>query len=107
MLMYYLSWYEIRQVGYLTYAIQEPSYFEETISYLVIGSDLAVLINSGMGVGNIKDVVSSLTDKPVQVINTSCNWENVGGNCLFDDILIPSYYSEFRKPWYFQERGGT
>ena len=88
MMMYYLSWYEIRQIGYLTYAIQEPSYHEETISYLVIGSDLAVLINSGMGVGNIKDVVSSLTDKPVQVINTSSNWENIGGNSLFDEILI-------------------
>jgi glyoxylase-like metal-dependent hydrolase (beta-lactamase superfamily II) len=86
--MYYLSWYEIRQIAEQTYAIQEPSCFEETISYLVIGSDLAVLINSGMGVGNIKDVVSSLTDKPIQVINTSSNWENVGGNCLFDDILI-------------------
>ena len=34
-------------------------------SYLVIGNDEAVLIDSGYGAGNIREYAASLTDRPL------------------------------------------
>ena len=36
-----------------------------TAMYLVEGADKAVLIDTGVGVGDLKSVVAGLTDKPV------------------------------------------
>lgn len=38
-----------------------------TAFYLVEGQNAAALIDSGVGVGSVRDVVKGLTDKPVSV----------------------------------------
>ena len=42
------------------YAIQEPGHSEEVISYLVVGKEKALLIDTGMGIGNIKKIVDGI-----------------------------------------------
>ena len=61
-----------------------------THSYLVEGRDRALLIDSGLGMGNIKAVAEGITAKPVIVVNTHAHWEHIGGNHLFDTIAIHS-----------------
>ncbi|MDQ3653883.1 MAG: MBL fold metallo-hydrolase, partial [Chloroflexota bacterium] len=48
----------------------------------------AILIDTGMGIANVRDLVETLTNKPVTVINSHAHWDHVGGNHLFDEIWI-------------------
>ena len=42
------------------FAIYEPHQAEETIAYLIVGTKQALLFDTGMGIGNIRNVVSRL-----------------------------------------------
>ena len=82
------SWYEVYSLQEATFAIYEPYQFEEAISYLVIGTDKAFIVDTGTGIGDLKNLVSELTQLPVAVINTHIHWDQVGNNSQFDKILI-------------------
>ena len=58
------------------------------MSYLVVGEARAILLDTGMGVGHIRSLVRRLTDKPVTVVNSHAHWDHIGGDRVFDDILI-------------------
>ena len=82
------GWFDVGEPEPGIFIIEEPHHVERVKSALVIGDDAAILIDTGMGVANIRDVVAELTDKPVTVVNSHAHWDHVGGNHLFDTILI-------------------
>src|SRR5215470_14764125 len=81
------TWFEVYKVAPGTFAIYEPHQFEETISYLIVGTKQALLFDTGMGIGNIKTVVTRLTSRPVVVLNSHTHNDHVGGNWQFQYIL--------------------
>lgn len=81
------TWFEVYKVAPGTFAIYEPHQFEETISYLVVGTKQALLFDTGMGIGNIKAVVARLTSRPVVVLNSHTHNDHVGGNSQFPYIF--------------------
>jgi glyoxylase-like metal-dependent hydrolase (beta-lactamase superfamily II) len=83
-----LDWFDVREAEPGIYIIEEPLHVERVKSYLVVGDDRAALIDTGMGVANIREVVDSLTDKPVTVLLSHAHWDHVGGNTLFEEIFI-------------------
>lgn len=54
---------------------------------MLCGIEKAVLIDTGLGVANIKTVVDSLTTLPVMVITTHVHWDHIGGHRYFDYIV--------------------
>lgn len=80
------TWFEVYKLTEDTFAIYEPYQFEEAISYLAIGDEKAVAIDTGTGIGNLKQVVSELTDLPVSVLNTHTHWDHIGNNHQFEEI---------------------
>ena len=84
----YQNWFEVYKLPDGTFAIYEPYQFEEVVSYLVLGSERGVIIDTGTGIGNIKSVVEELTDLPVSVVNTHSHYDHVGGNFRFDEVAI-------------------
>jgi len=80
-------WFEVYKVAPGTFAIYEPHQFEETISYLIVGTKQALLFDTGMGIGNIKTVVTRLTSRPVVVLNSHTHNDHVGGNWQFQYIF--------------------
>ena len=62
---------------------------------MLCGAEKAVLIDTGLGVANIKTVVDSLTTFPVLVITTHVHWDHIGGHRYFDDIAV----HEAEKDW--------
>lgn len=80
------SWFEVYKLNDRTYAFYEPFQFEEAISYLVIGSQEAVVIDTGTGIGDLKGTAQKLTDLPLWVINTHTHWDHIGDNHQFDKI---------------------
>lgn len=53
-------WFEVYRIRPGIFAIYEPRQLEEVISYLVVGNDRAVLFDTGMGIGNIQEVVAGI-----------------------------------------------
>ncbi|NQV87426.1 MAG: MBL fold metallo-hydrolase [Woeseiaceae bacterium] len=81
------DWFEVYEVEPGIFAIYEPFQWQEVISYLIIGTESAVLFDTGNGIGDIKAIVDQLTDKPVRVLNSHSHFDHIGGNYQFDEVL--------------------
>lgn len=82
------GWFEVRASEPGIFTINEPLHVEEVKSSLIVGDERAMLIDTGMGVGDIRSVVEALTDRPVFVVNSHSHWDHIGGNWRFDEIWI-------------------
>ena len=82
------NWFTIEKIDNDTYAISEYKHWEQTHCYLLLGKQKSILIDTGLGIENIKTVVSSITDKPIQVITTHVHWDHIGGHKYFNDICV-------------------
>ncbi|MDA7568868.1 MBL fold metallo-hydrolase [Emcibacteraceae bacterium] len=80
------SWFEVYKVTDKTYAIYEPFQWQEAISYLLLGSDNALLVDTLQGVGDLKSVVDQLTNLPIIVMNTHSHYDHVSSNYQFETI---------------------
>lgn len=80
-------WFKVFDVGQHTYAIDEPYNWEETIAYLIIGKNKALLFDTGMGLDTISSLVRELTSLPVAVLNSHTHPDHIGGNSEFNDVL--------------------
>ena len=81
------DWFQVYRVSKDVYAIYEPYQAQEVISYLILGSKGAILLDTGMGIGRIRAVAVSLTHLPIRVVNTHTHYDHVGGNADFADVL--------------------
>lgn len=81
-----IEWFEVYRVAPATYAIYEPGQFEEVISFLIVGSEKAILFDSGLGLVPLKPVIDRLTDKELITINSHSHYDHVGGNHEFGPI---------------------
>ncbi len=80
-------WYKVYDVGHHTYAIVEPYNWEETICYLIIGSNKALLFDTGMGMDHVLPVIKELTHLPIWVLNSHTHPDHIGGNYEFSHIM--------------------
>lgn len=79
------DWFAVQKLRRDIYLIAEPMHVN---CYLIVGSDRAVLFDSGLGIGRIRRQVEEITDKPVTVINSHHHFDHVGGNAEFDEIAV-------------------
>lgn len=82
------DWFEVYQLPGQIFAIYEPHHFQEVISFLVIGSEKALLIDTGMGIKNIKAVVEELTKLPLVIVNTHTHFDHIGDNWRFESVHV-------------------
>jgi len=92
-----IPWFKIYKLTENIYAIYEPSHFQEVISYLVIGKDKALLIDTGMGMADIKEVIDTLTKLPLVVVNTHSHFDHIGGNHLFSEVHILNHSAALKR----------
>lgn len=76
-------WFEVYRVAPGVFAIYEPHQSEETISYLILGEKRAALFDTGMGIGDLRSVVTGLTRLPILVLNSHTHNDHVGDNWQF------------------------
>lgn len=82
------SWFEVYRLPKSVFALYEPGHFQEVISYLVLGDTRALLIDTGMGIGDMNGLVRELTALPIDVVNTHCHFDHIGCNWQFDRVHI-------------------
>jgi glyoxylase-like metal-dependent hydrolase (beta-lactamase superfamily II) len=77
----------------LLFAIGELGHSEEVFSYLIVGQDKAILIDTGMGMFPIIEAVRQIFGivnirHPIQVLNTHSDFDHVGSNHQFDRVAL-------------------
>lgn len=84
------DWYDIAKLNDGVWAIGEHYHNEDNFCYLVKGLDQDVLIDTGMGIRPLNNVLSKIRNgKPLTVINTHAHFDHVGGNKYFPYVLAP------------------
>lgn len=82
------NWFTIVKIQRNIWGIAEFGHSERVISYLIVGKNEALLFDTGMGIGNIKDEVIKITNLPILVVNSHTHFDHVGGNYQFDNIAV-------------------
>lgn len=81
------DWFQVVEAAKGVYAFIEPYQFQEAVSYLILGTQRALLFDTGTGMVPLRPLVEALTPLPVTVINSHTHYDHVGGNWEFDRIL--------------------
>lgn len=68
--------------------IYEINEFDNVSVFLIVGEEKALLIDTGIGIGNLRDFVRKLSGKPVEVFLTHNHRDHVGNAPLFDEVYI-------------------
>ncbi len=82
------NWFTVERIDNDTYAVSEYGHWEQTHCYLLCGAERAALVDTGLGVANIKRVVDALTELPVTVLTTHVHWDHIGGHGYFTDFAV-------------------
>lgn len=77
------TWFTVTEVANKVWLIDDHGF--DNI-YLVEGSEKALLIDTGCGVGDLKELLSSLTSLPIIVVNTHGHPDHVLGNVQFQNV---------------------
>ncbi|MGF0033865.1 MBL fold metallo-hydrolase [Bariatricus sp. SGI.154] len=74
-------YYQVEKMnGY--YRIGSP---ESVYCYLIVGTEKAMLIDTGYCYGNLRETVRQVTEKPLIIINTHGHCDHAGGNAQFNE----------------------
>jgi glyoxylase-like metal-dependent hydrolase (beta-lactamase superfamily II) len=91
----FLSWHTVTQIVRDVYQISEPigaiepRFGVATVNmYLIVGRQQAALIDTGMGIGNVRSEIEKITAVPCSVFNTHFHWDHTGANSYFADRAI-------------------
>lgn len=79
------GWFATRELEHGIYMVSEPVHVN---SFLIEGSAAAALIDTGLGIGNIRAVAEALTSRDVFALNTHYHFDHSGGNHWFSTRLI-------------------
>lgn len=82
------SWFTVQEIDKKTYAISEYGHWEKVHSFLLVGEETAALIDTGLGIDNIKRITDQLTDLPIVVITTHVHADHIGSHGEFEEIYV-------------------
>jgi hypothetical protein len=82
------DWFHVYPIDTHTYAISEPNYWQQNVSYLLIGERRALLFDTGPGLYSIREQVQRLTSLPVIAIPSHLHFDHVGDLEEFSDVRL-------------------
>jgi glyoxylase-like metal-dependent hydrolase (beta-lactamase superfamily II) len=79
------NWFATRRLEPGIFLVSEPVHVN---SFLIEGSSAAALIDTGLGIGNIRQAAEELASHDVFALNTHYHFDHSGGNHWFPTRLI-------------------
>ncbi len=79
------DWYDTTPVKDTTIQITETN---NVRSFLIEGSEGAVLVDAGRGIGDLRSLVESITPFPIELFITHWHWDHIGNAASFDSVYI-------------------
>lgn len=83
-----MNWFTVEKIDDETFVISEYRHPEETHCYLLNGTERSLLIDTGLGICNIRAEIKLLTNKPVIAAATHIHWDHIGGHKYFMDFYV-------------------
>lgn len=81
-------WFTVQKIDDSTFAISEYGHWEKVHSFLLLGGEKAALIDTGLGIDNIKRITEQLTSLPIEVITTHVHADHIGSHGEFEKIFV-------------------
>ena len=82
------DYFVVETVDPTTFAIGEPRYYQGNYSYLILGTQRAILFDAGTGLKDIVPVARSLTHLPITVIPSHLHFDHVGALGRLDKTAL-------------------
>jgi glyoxylase-like metal-dependent hydrolase (beta-lactamase superfamily II) len=85
------DWFRVEELEPGVILVEEPWHDERVKSYLITGTERALLLDTGTGVGDLRGLVEELTQLPLTVVQSHAHWDHVGSTHQFvgdAEILI-------------------
>jgi glyoxylase-like metal-dependent hydrolase (beta-lactamase superfamily II) len=89
------AWFTVQEIDNHTFAISEYGHWEKVHSFLLMGEKAAVLIDTGLGIDNMKRITDQLTDLPIIVVTTHVHYDHIGSHGEYDTIFVHESDSEW------------
>lgn len=74
--------------GVWSFLARSPGQGGDARSYLVCGTQKALLIDTGFGIGDLSALCKQFTQLPLEVVNTHFHGDHTGGNAQFPFVWI-------------------
>lgn len=74
--------------GVWSFLARSPGQGGDARSYLICGTQKALLIDTGFGIGDLSALCRQFTQLPVEVVNTHFHGDHTGGNAQFPFVWI-------------------
>lgn len=81
------DWFQVYRLPENVFAITEPKHCQEVNSYLIIGSQRALLWDTGEGFYDITEIARELYDGEIIAANSHSHFDHIGCNHRFDYVL--------------------
>ena len=81
-------WFTVQLIDKNTFAISEYGHWEKVHSFLLLGEEKAVLIDTGLGIDNIKRITDQFTTLPIDVFTTHVHTDHIGSHEEFKRIYV-------------------
>jgi len=81
------EWYEVTRLTDRSYRITEADRYG---AFLIEGADRSVLVDAGIGVGDLRGLVTGLVGTPITLVLTHTHWDHIGAAAQFDDVRVSS-----------------
>ena len=85
---WYDDYFLVENIDERTFAIGEPLYYQQNFSYLIVGSERAVLFDAGPGYRDIRAVAESLTDLPITFVPSHFHYDHTGNRITFESVAV-------------------
>jgi hydroxyacylglutathione hydrolase len=80
------NWFSVQKMADRIYAIHDNG---NDMIYLIAGTQKALLVDTGWGIGDLEALIRTITDLPLEVVSTHGHPDHVGGGYQFPAIHIP------------------
>jgi glyoxylase-like metal-dependent hydrolase (beta-lactamase superfamily II) len=80
-----LPWFHVAPIEPGITIVAEPGHVS---SWLIAGRDRSILLDTGLGIGDIAAAVAGVAPSPVEVVCSHAHFDHIGGNAAFAAIAI-------------------
>lgn len=83
------GWFEVRRMPGDVLAVAEPMHEQNGCFYVVLGTEKALVFDTGLGIYNPRPLVEELAgDREIIVVNSHFHFDHAGGNHFFGKAFI-------------------
>lgn len=82
------DWYEVTEIAQTSYQLTEAKAALPCNSFVIDGGEEVLLIDTGLGIGNLRATITDIVDQVPRVLLTHSHWDHIGAAHQFDDVVI-------------------